>query len=170
VVELLLRLRPYEGSIAIGGAEVRDLSEDALPGLVAVLPQRPHLFDASIGENILVSRPDASPQELASAIAAAGLGDWVAALPDGLATRVGATGCRVSGGEGRRIALARALLSPAPILVLDEPTEGLDAATEQEVVAALAERTRGRTLLVVTHRPACLALVDRVVDLAGPTD
>jgi len=96
----------------------------------------------------------------------AGLSSWVATLPAGLETAVGEGGREVSGGEGRRIALARTLLKNAPILILDEPTEGMDALTEQQVVAKLAQRTAGKTVLVITHRPACLALADRVVTLA----
>ncbi len=165
VAELLMRFREYSGSITVGGAEVREIASAALPALIAAVPQAPHLFNATIRENILLGRPDADGEALAAAVADAGLSGWIGRLPRGLDTPVGEMGRAVSGGEGRRIALARALLLDAPILVLDEPTEGLDAATEREVVARLSARTKGRTLLVVTHRPACLALADRVVRL-----
>jgi ATP-binding cassette subfamily C protein CydC len=167
VVEILLRFRDYRGSITVGGTELRDLAAEELRRLVAAVPQRPHLFNATLRENILVGNPAAGEDELSRALADAGLGGWVATLPLGLDTPVGEGGSAVSGGEARRVALARALLKGAPILILDEPTEGLDAQTEQEVVARLRERLAGRTLLVVTHRPACLALADRVVRL-GP--
>jgi ATP-binding cassette subfamily C protein CydC len=165
VAELLLRFRPYAGSVTIGGAEVRDLAPADLPAVIAALPQAPHLFNTTLRENILLGRPDADGAVLDAAVADAGLKDWIARLPGGLDTPVGEMGRAVSGGEGRRIALARALLADAPILVLDEPTEGLDAATEREVVARLERRLAGKTVLVITHRPACLALADRVVRL-----
>ena len=165
VVELLLRFRDYGGSVTVGGVELRDLAADDLHRLIAAVPQRPHLFNATIRENILVGRYGAGEDDLAGVLEDAGLTAWVAALPQGLETPVGEGGCAVSGGEARRIALARALLKGAPILLLDEPTEGLDAATEQQVVTRLAERTKGMTVLLITHRPACLALVDRVVRL-----
>lgn len=165
VMDLLLRFRDYGGSIRVGGVELRDLSGDGARSLFAALPQQPHLFNATIGENILLARPEASREELLQALRDSCLERWVQGLPLGLDTQVGEGACAVSGGEARRIALARALLRDAPVLLLDEPTEGLDGATEQELVARLGERTRGKTLLLATHRPACLALADRVVRL-----
>lgn len=165
VMNLLLRFREYGGSISLGGTELRSLASDGARSLFSALPQQPHLFNATIGENILLARPDASREELRQALQDSGLARWVAALPQGLDTPVGEGACAISGGEAKRIALARALLKDAPILLLDEPTEGLDRDTEQEVVARLAERTRGRTVLLATHRPACLAMVDRVVQM-----
>ena len=166
LVEILLRFRDYRGSIRMGGVEIRDLAADELRGLISCLPQRPHLFNTSIRDNILLGNPAADAAELEQAVEDAGLSSWIAALPAGLETSVGAGGRDVSGGEGRRIALARALLKNAPILILDEPTEGMDARTEQQVIASLAKRTAGKTVLLITHRPACLALADRVVTLA----
>lgn len=166
LVEILLRFRDYEGSVTVGGAEIRDLPKDALLGLIAALPQRPHLFNGSIRENILLGNASADEEQLQQALVDSALDSWVSALPQGLETQVGLNGSAVSGGEARRIALARALLKDAPILLLDEPTEGLDAATEREVVSRLKERLRGRgglTMLVVSHRPACLALGDSVI-------
>jgi ATP-binding cassette subfamily C protein CydC len=167
VAEVLLRFRDYRGSVTIGGVELHDLAGEELYRLIAAVPQRPHLFNATIRENILVGRPGAGADELAGVLADAGLSAWVAGLPLGLETPVGEGGSALSGGEARRVALARALLKGAPILILDEPTEGLDAVTELQVVTRLAERTKGTTVLVITHRPACLALVDRVVRLPG---
>lgn len=167
VVELLLRFRDYGGSITVGGVELRDLAADDLYRLIAAVPQRPHLFNATIGENILVGRSGAGEDDLAGVLEDAGLSAWVAGLPQGLETPVGEGGSAVSGGEARRIALARALLKGAPILLLDEPTEGLDAVTEQQVITRLTERIKGTTVLIITHRPACLALADRVVRLPG---
>jgi len=165
VLDLLLRFRDYGGSITFGGTELRDFSGDDLRRLIAVSPQRPHLFNTSIRENILLSRPEATPEELQSVLEASALDVWVSGLPQGVDTRVGETGGAISGGEARRIALARALLKDSPLLVLDEPTEGLDSATESLVLSRLDRLLAGRSLLLVTHRPACLALVDRVVRL-----
>ncbi len=165
IMELLLRFRPYTGTIRIGDAELRDLADETVRQLVSALPQAPHLFNASIRENILIAHPEASADELDSAINDAGLSAWIAKLPEGLATQVGEQGHLVSGGEARRIALARTLLRDTPIVLLDEPTEGLDAALECQIVARLAERLAGKTVLLATHRRACLAMADRVVTL-----
>lgn len=162
LIELLLRFRPYQGTITIGGVELRESTSDELARMVAAVPQQPHLFNSTIRENILLGR-EISDEQLHAALSDSGLAEWVATLPQGLDTPVGETGSAVSGGEARRIALARALVANAPILLLDEPTEGLDGATEQSVVERLRARLRGTTLLVVTHRPACLALVEKVV-------
>ncbi|WP_306537172.1 thiol reductant ABC exporter subunit CydC [Geobacter sp.] len=166
VAEILLRFRDYAGSVTVGGTEIRDLAADELRGVIAAVPQRPHLFNATIRENIMVGNPAAGDDALRHALEDAGLAAWVAGLPLGMETPVGEGGSAVSGGEARRIALARALVKDAPILLLDEPTEGLDAGTEREVVARLAARTAGKTVLVITHRPACLVLADRVVRLS----
>jgi ATP-binding cassette subfamily C protein CydC len=165
IMELLLRFRPYTGTIVIGDAELRDIADDTLRQLVTALPQAPHLFNATIRDNILIARPEASSSEIAEAIADAGLVAWIAKLPEGLETQVGEQGHLVSGGEARRIALARTLLGDTPIVLLDEPTEGLDAELERQVVARLAERLAGKTVLLATHRRACLALAERVVTL-----
>lgn len=162
LVELLLRFRPYQGSITIGGCELREIAADELPLLIAAVPQQPHLFNTTIRENILLGRTT-EPGILQLTLDDAGLTDWVSGLPEGLETQVGETGCAVSGGEARRIALARALFGKSPILLLDEPTEGLDGDTEQSVVQRLTTRLQGTTVLVVTHRPACLGLAQRIV-------
>jgi ATP-binding cassette subfamily C protein CydC len=167
IVEILLRFRDYGGSVTLGGSEIRELAGDDLRSLISALPQRPHLFNATIAENILLGNAGASAEQLQQVLEDACLAPWIAALPLGLETPVGEGGAAVSGGEGRRIALARALLKDAPVLLLDEPTEGLDARTEQELVGRLSRALRGKTVLLITHRPACLALVERVVYLKG---
>jgi ATP-binding cassette subfamily C protein CydC len=139
--------------------------------MIAAVPQRPHLFNATIRDNILLGNASADEEQLRQALRDSGLDTWVAGLPLGLDTPVGINGSAVSGGEARRIALARALLKGAPILLLDEPTEGLDAATEREVVSRLKERFKGAggtTMLIVSHRPACLALGYSVIHLEQP--
>jgi ATP-binding cassette subfamily C protein CydC len=168
LVEILLRFRNYEGSITVGGTEIRDLPKETLLGMIAAVPQHPHLFNGTIRDNILLGNASAGEEQLQQALRDSALDVWVAGLPLGLATPVGINGSSVSGGEARRIALARALLKSAPILLLDEPTEGLDAATEREVVSRLNERVRGAggtTMLTVSHRPACLELGNSTVRL-----
>lgn len=165
LVEILLRFREYEGSVTVGGIEIRDLPKETLLGMIAAVPQRPHLFNGTIRDNILLGNASADDEQIRWALRDSGLDAWVAGLPDGLETMVGASGSAVSGGEARRIALARALLKDAPILLLDEPTEGLDGATEREVVSRLSARNKngkGLTLLVVSHRPECLKLGEPV--------
>ncbi len=166
LVALLLRFRPYQGSITIGGVNLSDLAADALQSMIAAVPQQPHLFNTTIRENLLIANPHATDHELQQALADAMLTDWVAGLPLGLDTRVGESGSAVSGGEARRIALARALLKDAPIMILDEPTEGLDLVTERAVVTRLVERLAGKTVLIVSHRPACLELGDTIYRIA----
>ena len=162
LVELLLRFRPYQGSVRIGGAELREIPAELLAGRIAAVPQQPHLFNSSIRDNILMGR-DCSDECLQTILHDCCLEDWIAGLPHGLLTSVGEAGSAVSGGEARRIALARALVADAPILLLDEPTEGLDGATEQTMVKHLCRRLQGKTVLVVTHRPACLGLAERII-------
>jgi len=129
------------------------------------VPQRPHMFNGTIRENIMLGNSSADEEQLECALRDSCLDTWVAELPLGLDTQVGINGSAISGGEARRIALARALLKDAPVLLLDEPTEGLDAATEREVVSHLKRRIggAGTTMLVVSHRPACLELGDSVL-------
>jgi len=168
LVEIMLRFRTYEGSITVGGIEIRDLAKDGLLGMIAAVPQRPHLFNGTIRENILLGNDAANAEQLRQVLWDSCLETWVTGLPLGLDTLVGINGSAVSGGEARRIALARALLKDAPILLLDEPTEGLDSATEREVVSRLNKRFRGAggtSLLIISHRPACQALGDSIIRL-----
>ena len=129
------------------------------------MPQRPHLFAASIADNIALGRPGATREQISEAVAAAGLSDVVARQPDGLDAMLGERGAGLSTGERQRVALARAFLSEAPLLLLDEPTANLDGATDNEVLAALERLVQDRTVVVVAHRPALVALADRVLEL-----
>ena len=170
LLEILLRFRDYEGSVTVGGIEIRDLPKETLMTLIAAVPQHPHLFNSTILDNILMGTESVDEVLLQQALGDSGLDMWIAELPQGLATSVGINGSAVSGGEARRIALARALYKNAPILLLDEPTEGLDGATEHTVVSRLNKRFRtsgGTSLLVVSHRPACRVLGDSVVFLGN---
>lgn len=163
---LLLRFWvPDAGTIRIGGQDIADFHGDDLRRHIAVVSQHTHLFDATIRENLLIANPDASQDALEQACRVAQIHDFIAELPEGYDTWVGETGVRMSGGQGRRIAVARALLKDAPILLLDEPTEGLDAATERDLMQALDRLMIGRTVLLITHRPAGLDWVDQVLVL-----
>jgi len=165
IAELLLRFRPYDGSITIGGTELRDISGQQISSLITAVTQRPHLFNSSIRDNILLGSSQPSDELIREALEDSGLLTWIESLPNGLDTVVGVAGSAVSGGEVKRIALARALLHEAPIILLDEPTEGLDLDTERKVVERLKLRLQGKTVLLITHRPACLALAGRIIKM-----
>lgn len=166
LVNLLARFwDPTDGRILVGGRDIRTFSETDLRCTMGVVSQQAHLFNATIRDNLRIADPEANDAHLRAALEAVRLETFVAALPDGLDTWVGESGRMLSGGQGRRLAIARAVLRDAPIWILDEPTEGLDRGTEQELLDALAKLTSGKTVLMITHRPAALAGMDRVVTL-----
>ncbi len=171
LLALLLRFRtPDGGSIRLGGHDLAAYRGEDLRRHIALVSQHSHLFHASLRDNLLLARPDATQAELAAACRIAQIEDWIESLPDGFDTWVGGsgageTGMRLSGGEARRIAVARAVLRDAPILLLDEPTEGLDAESERALLTALGTLAEGRSLLMVTHRPVWLAAMDEVLVL-----
>ncbi|HET9172718.1 MAG TPA: thiol reductant ABC exporter subunit CydD [Actinospica sp.] len=147
-------LDPSAGRVLIDGTDLRETDPAGVRELVAVIDQDAHLFDTSIRENLLVANPAADERALWSALAATDLDRWVRSLPDGLDTPVGRSGDAVSGGERRRICLARGLLTPAPVLVLDEPTAHLDPATAERVTANLRRELADRTVLWIRHAPS----------------
>jgi ABC-type multidrug transport system fused ATPase/permease subunit len=153
------------GVVRVGERDLAELDADAWRARLAWVPQRPHLFARSIAENVRLGRRDVSDNELAAAVAAAGLSDVVAGLPDGLDTMLGERGAGLAAGERQRVALARAFLRDAPLLLLDEPTANLDGQTEQQVLEAVQRLSTGRTVILVAHRPALLEMADRIVDL-----
>lgn len=153
------------GNIFLSNNKLDDYQHDELLKCFGVLSQRSQLFAATIKENLLIAKPNASIEEINSALSFAGLSEFIKQLPDGLTTWVGESGVNVSGGEARRIALARLYLKNPPILLLDEPTEGLDANTEQAILKALAEFSKDKTLIMVTHRLTGLDLVNDILEL-----
>ncbi len=166
LLNVLLRFWTVDsGCIRLGGHDSGAFHSDDWRRYFAVVSQHTHLFDATIRENLLLANPAATQSALEAACQVAQIHAFIAALPDGYDTWVGETGVRLSGGQGRRIAVARALLKDAPIVLLDEPTEGLDATTERELMVALDHLMRGRTVLLMTHRPAGLDWVDQVLVL-----
>lgn len=161
LLQLLMRyFDPEHGDILLSGQNLRKFNSDDLLLNFGLLSQRSQLFAATIKENLLIAKPKATMTELNAAIKAAGLEKLISYLPEGMDTWVGESGLKLSGGEARRIALARLYLKDAPVLILDEPTEGLDADTEQEIFNALAKFAVNKTLIMVTHRESGLSLVD----------
>ena len=168
VVALLARLRdPDAGEIRLGGTSLKDLALADVRKTIGVVPQKPHLFTTTLEDNLRLGRPSATADELAAVLDVAGLADFVARLPAGLATPVGVAGTTLSGGEARRVAIARVLLRDPDVLVLDEPGEGLDPETEAAVLDRVLDRMAGRTVIMITHARAALHRMDRVVELDG---
>ena len=165
---LLGFIAPQAGAVRVGGVDLSEFDPDAWRARVSWIPQRPHLFAASIGENIALGRPQATRPQIWEAVVAAGLAEIVAAKPAGLETVLGDRGSGLSLGERQRVALARAFLRDAPLLLLDEPTANLDGATEETVLASLRRLVQGRTAVLVAHRPALVELADRALEI-GPS-
>lgn len=156
---------PDEGRVRVGGRDLAELDLERWRSRIAWVPQRPYLFADTIAENVRLARPDADDEAVLAALRDAGAYDFVAALPDGLRTPLGEDGAGLSAGQRQRLALARAFLADRPVLLLDEPTASLDGESEAGIVDAVRRLATGRTVLLVVHRPALLAVADRVVTL-----
>lgn len=168
LTQLLLRFVEYQqGSARLGGVELRAIRGDDVRSLFTVIAQRTFLFHGTLRENLLLAQPAASEAALWRALDIARLADFVRAQPEGLETLVGEGGARLSGGEARRVAIARAVLRDTPWLILDEPMEGLDPLTEALVQTALETVTAGRTVLTITHRLAAVRDSDHVAVIAA---
>ncbi|RZU73215.1 ATP-binding cassette subfamily C protein CydD [Micromonospora kangleipakensis] len=160
---LLGFVTPTAGRVTVAGVDLAHVDPDAWRRQVAWVPQRAHLFAASLADNIRLGAPETTDAALGRAVADAALDDVVAALPDGLATELGERGHGLSSGQRQRVALARAFLRDAPVVLLDEPTARLDSASEAVVLAATRRLVAGRTALLVAHRPALLEDADRIL-------
>ncbi|MEV0923814.1 thiol reductant ABC exporter subunit CydD [Streptomyces spongiicola] len=163
---------PDEGTVRVGApgespVDLASVDRAAWHRQIAWVPQRPYIFAGTIAENVRLARQDADDAEVLAALREAGAADFTAALPQGVETVLGEDGAGLSAGQRQRIALARAFLADRPLLLLDEPTAALDGETEAGIVDAVRRLARGRTVLLVVHRPALLTVADRVVEL-GP--
>ncbi len=164
VTNLLLRfLDPEEGRLTIAGQDVRDYSQEDVRRTFALAGQDAHLFNSTIRANLRLARPEASDEELESALEHARIGEWVASLPDGLDTLVGEEGMQLSGGQRQRLVLARAVLADAPVLILDEPTAHLDTVTAEALMDDVLDAAPDRTVLLISHRPEGLDRVDETI-------
>jgi len=157
----------HPSHVTLGGTDLADLAAPELRRRFAWLSQTTHIFDDTIEANLRLGRPDATEADLWRALDQAAIGDWVRELPERLQTWLGEGGARVSGGQGRRIALARALLSDAPVLILDEPCAGLDAETEKAFFSTLYAAAEGRTVLLIAHRLTGAERLDRIWRLSS---
>src|SRR5881296_1731910 len=157
LISLLTRFYdPTEGEIRLDGVDLRDFRLEDLRRQFAVVPQDPVLFSASIAENIAYARPAASDLDIVSAARAANAHEFIVRLPRGYDTQVGERGVQLSGGQRQRIAIARAFLKDSPVLILDEPTSAVDQEAETAIVDAVQRLMRGRTVILITHRPQLL--------------
>ncbi|MGW0546909.1 thiol reductant ABC exporter subunit CydD [Streptomyces altiplanensis] len=173
LLNVLLGFAPVdEGRVLVGdgpqAVDLADVSMERWRERIAWVPQRPHLFAGTVAENVRLARPDADDAAVATALRDAGAYDFVAGLPHGAETRLGEDGAGLSAGQRQRLALARAFLADRPLLLLDEPTANLDGETEAGIVDAVRRLAAGRTVVLVVHRPALLAVADRVVELTRP--
>jgi ATP-binding cassette subfamily B protein len=168
VFQLLLRFYdPQHGTVRVDGVDVRRTEPRAVRGRIALVPQEPVIFAASVWENVRYGRTDASDEEVREACDAAYATEFLGRLPQGFETQLGERGVRLSGGQRQRLAIARAVLSRRPILLLDEATSALDAESERVVQLALARLMSGRTTLIIAHRLATVIGADRIVVLEG---
>jgi ATP-binding cassette subfamily C protein CydC/ATP-binding cassette subfamily C protein CydCD len=168
VTNMLLRfLDPEAGRVTIDGHDLREYRQADVRATFALAGQDAHVFNSTIRANLDLARPDSSEEELWEALRRAQLARWVSTLPDGLDTLVGEEGTQLSGGQRQRLTLARALLSDAPVLLLDEPTTHLDPENAQALIRDVLTAADGRSVLLITHRPEGLDLVDEIVALGG---
>ncbi|MEM8985470.1 MAG: ABC transporter ATP-binding protein [Pseudomonadota bacterium] len=167
-VKLLQRLYDVDGGrIVIDGQDIAGVGQDSLRQAISVVPQDPALFHRTLSENIAYARPDATPADIEAAATRARAHDFIAGLPQGYETLVGERGVKLSGGERQRIAIARAFLADAPILILDEATSSLDSETEADIQAAMDDLIAGRTAIIIAHRLSTIRDADRILVFDG---
>ena len=163
-INLILRFYdPTEGVVSIDGHDLRTLRQDELRDAISFVPQEPLLFNASVRDNLLVGRPDATDEEVYKAAGQARAHDFITAMENGYETVIGEKGTRLSGGQRQRLALARAFLRKAPILVLDEAASALDSENEALIQQAVVELAQNRTVFIIAHRFSTLSVVDRIL-------
>jgi ABC-type transport system involved in Fe-S cluster assembly fused permease/ATPase subunit len=161
ILRLLFRFYdPESGRVLIDGQDLTHVTQESLREALGLVPQEVVLFNDTLRSNVIYGQPEASEDEIMAALDRAQLGDFVRELPDGLETKVGERGLKLSGGEKQRVGVARAILKDPAVLILDEATSALDSQTEKEVQAALAEAARGRTTIAVAHRLSTIAHAD----------
>ncbi len=166
IVNLLLRFWEYEaGEIRIGGRDAREFDAETLRACIGVVPQDVHLFNATVRDNLLLAKPEASDDEIARACRTALIDEFIEGLPQGYETLIGENGLLFSGGERQRLAIARMVLKDAPLIILDEPAVNLDARTEAEIWESLEPFLARRTVLVISHRPLGPAEAHRAIEL-----
>ena len=162
-------LDPTSGRHTVDGTDVRRMTVADVRRDVAVVDDEPHVLATTLAENLRLARPDADDPAVAGALVRAGLGHWVAGLPDGLDTRLGTGGRGLSGGERARLGVARAVLADRPVVVLDEPAAHLDHATATAVLDDVLDATADRSVVMVSHRPEALDRFDAVLTLTAPS-
>ena len=166
LASLLLRFAdPEAGTIRVGGADLREVDPRALRRTIGLVPQDTFLFHETVAGNLRLTRPGATDDDLGDALGSAGASAFVATLPEGVDTVVGERGFRLSGGERQRIAIARALLKAAPILILDEATSNVDVASEVGIQDSIDELRQGRTTVIIAHRLSTVRGADRILVL-----
>ncbi|HSX43570.1 MAG TPA: ABC transporter ATP-binding protein [Candidatus Saccharimonadales bacterium] len=168
LTKLLLRFNDVQGGeILLDGVDIRKLRQADLRRQIAYVPQEPLLFHASVRENVLLSKSDASASEVAQALKAAHASHFISQLPEGLDSIVGERGVKLSGGQKQRIAIARAVLRHAPIMILDEATSALDSESEQIIKSSFSQILKGKTAIVIAHRLSTLSEMDRIIVIDG---
>lgn len=167
IINLLLRFyEPQSGSILIDSSPLETYRIEAWRHQIAYVGQSPTLFYGTVSDNLRIGKADATPQELEFAARTAQAHDFIMKLPHGYETMLGERGMRLSGGQAQRLAIARALLKDAPIILLDEPTSQMDAETESLIQQALTELTQNKTVLMVAHRLSTVQRADKIIVLA----
>jgi ATP-binding cassette subfamily C protein CydD len=164
LINLLLRfLEPAAGTVTVNNTPIHEIPLERWHQSISWVPQHPYLFNASLKENILLAKPNASEAELATALEETGLSNFVTTLPDGLETMIGEQGSRLSGGEAQRVALARAFLKNAPLLILDEPTSHTDPELEAALRSSIQKLMKGRTTIVIAHRLETIQSAEQII-------